>query len=162
MVHYSHLIITWGFYKVGYVLSRMTIHTYHYDVLHVKAPFVIPLCQGFMFWSFVLHCLHFPSSLFLHFHVCWSFAHFVTPCNVHSTLCDTTSYKHTTCMHHWHQAIFCCWFVFLFLTMFSFVFSTYKLFIFKFMFSSFSFSLSSCSYFVVFSFSISYFHNIWK
>jgi hypothetical protein len=41
---YSHLITTWGFYKVG----SMMIHTYHYDVLHVKVPFVIPLCQAFM------------------------------------------------------------------------------------------------------------------
>jgi hypothetical protein len=73
-----------------------------------------PCAKALCVWNFVLHCLHFPSSLFLYFHVCWTFAHFVTPCLVPSTLRDTTSYKHTTCMHHWHQAISCCWFVFLF------------------------------------------------
>jgi hypothetical protein len=124
-------------------------------------------CAKALCWSFVLHCFHFQFSLFLHFHVCWSFAHFVTPCNVHSTLCDITSHKHTTCVHRWHQAIFCCWFVFLFLNYVLFCVFYLQAFhfqalIFKLMFSSFSFSLSSCSYFVVFSFSTSYFHNIWK
>jgi hypothetical protein len=158
---------TWGFYKVGNVLSRMLIHTYYYDVLHVKVPFVIPLCQGFMLKLCVaLLALSVLFVLALSC-LCWSFAHFVTPCNVHSTLCDITSHKHTTCVHCWHQAIFCCWFVFLFLNYVLFCVFYFQAFhfqavIFKLMFSSFSFSLSSCSYFVVFSFSISYFHNIWK